>query len=399
MTLISDAIGLSLERSSWIRKMFEEGARLKAEVGADNVCDFSLGNPILEPPPKFYQSLKSLLENPPPGLHRYLPNPGLPEVRAYVARTLTEEFAPEGGPAYEAGQVVMTCGAAGGMNVALKAMLNPGDEVLTLTPYFVEYDFYVDNHGGKLVRVPTTEDFQIDLEALQGAITPRTRALIINSPNNPTGVVYGHDSLRALADLLTKASTRIGRNIVLLSDEPYRRLVYDDTPVPWLPALYDHTLVINSHSKDLGLAGERLGYVAANPRMEDPQKLVEALVLANRILGFVNAPALIQRLLPHLHGESVDVNFYRENRDKLVAPMREMGYEMVMPQGAFFLFPRSPIKDDVAFVQAAQKEHLLLVPGSGFGGPGHFRISYAVPPEVIDRALPLLDKVLKQVRG
>jgi aspartate aminotransferase len=392
--VVAEAVRNSLERASWIRRMFEEGARLKAEFGPENVFDFSLGNPILEPPPEVHQALRSLLADPAPGLHRYLPNAGLPEVRAYIAASLAGAtglpFTPE--------QVVITCGAGGALNVLLKALLNPGDEVVTFAPYFVEYDFYAANHGGTLVRARTDAGFQIDLAALEAVVNERTRAVLINSPNNPTGVVYPRAALQALADFLHQASARYGRPIFLVSDEPYRRLVFDGVEVPWLPPLYEHTVVLTSYSKDLGLAGERVGYLAVSPRAEECALLCEALVMANRILGFVNAPALIQRVLPMVKDALVDVGFYQRQRDRLLAPLREMGYEAVTPQGAFYLFPRSPIEDDVAFVRAAQAERLLLVPGSGFGGPGYFRISLSVPEAVVDRALPLFEKVLRQVR-
>jgi len=394
-SVIADAVRASMERSSWIRRMFEEGARLKAEHGADNVYDFSLGNPILEPPPQVRAALQRLVADPTPGVHRYIPNPGLPAVRAHVAAQLAEAT----GLPYEAGHIVMTCGAAGAVNIALKALLNPGDEVVTLSPYFVEYDFYAANHGGRLVRAETDADFQIDLAALERVVTPRTRALLINSPNNPTGVIYPEASLRALADFLRAAGKRHGRPIFLLADEPYRNLVFDGNTVPWLPPLYEHTLVLTSYSKDLGLAGERIGYVAASPHATEVDALLDAMVLANRVLGFVNAPALIQRVLPLVGDARVDVAYYQRMRDRLLAPLREMGYEVVTPGGAFYLFPKSPIPDDVAFVRAAQAERLLLVPGSGFGRAGYFRISLAVSEDVIERALPVFQRVLAQARG
>ena len=392
--VVADAVRSSLERSSWIRKMFEEGARLKAQHGAENVYDFSLGNPILEPPAEVHEALRELIDRPSPGLHRYIPNAGLPGVRAHVAAELEQET----GLPYTADHVVLTCGAAGAVNCALKALLNPGDEVVTFAPYFVEYDFYAANHGGKLVRAETDAEFQIDLDALDRVVNERTRALLINSPNNPTGVIYPEQRLRALADYLGDASRRFGRPIFLLADEPYRRLVFDGNTVPWLPPLYDHTVLITSYSKDLGLAGERIGYAAVHPRAAEGALLMDALVLANRVLGFVNAPALIQRVLPLVGGALVDVGYYQRMRDRLLAPLREMGYEVVTPGGAFYLFPKSPIPDDVAFVRAAQAKRLLLVPGSGFGRAGYFRISLAVTEDVIDRALPVFDQVLREVR-
>lgn len=392
---ISSAMVRAIEGSSWIRRMFEEGGRLKEEHGAENVCDFSLGNPVLEPPEAFRQALRGLVDDPTPGRHRYPPNAGLPEVRSYLAGELARETGLDYGPE----ELIVTCGAAGGLNIVLKALLDPGDEVVAFAPYFVEYDFYASNHGGRLVRAETDVNFQLDMEALEGAITGRTRAVIINSPNNPTGAVYPLEALVELAELLTRASRRHGRPIFLLSDEPYRRIVFDGVEPPWLPPLYDNTIVVASHSKDLGLAGERVGYAAVSPHCEGRRELAEAMTLANRVLGFVNAPLLIQRVLPLLQGVWAEVDYYRSLRDSLLPPLREMGYQVVEPQGAFYLFPRSPIPDDVAFVKAAQRERLLLVPGSGFARKGHFRIALCVTPEVIGRALPLFEKVLRESAG
>ena len=392
--VVADAMRESMKRASWIRKMFEEGARLQAEHGPENVFDFSLGNPILEPPAELRRALLLLLDDPRPGMHRYIPNAGLPEVRDSIA----VQLAAETGLPYTADHVVMTCGAAGALNIALKSLLNPGDEVVAFAPYFVEYNTYAANHGGKLVRAATNDAFQIDIEALNRVVTERTRAVLVNSPNNPTGVVYGEEALRALADFLRETERRYGRPIVLLSDEPYRKLVFDGQTVPWIPPLYDHTVIVTSHSKDLGLAGERIGYAAVSPRTAECELLCEALVIANRTLGFVSAPALIQRVLPLLKGLSVDVAYYQRIRDRMLAPLREMGYEMVTPGGAFYLFPKSPIPDDVAFVRAAQAERLLLVPGSGFDGPGYFRISLAVNEDVVERSLPVFDKVMRKFR-
>lgn len=393
--IVAEALRNSMDRASWIRDMFTEGARLKAEHGEENVFDFSLGNPILEPPEAVLEALRELVNDPSPGSHRYIPNAGLPAVRQYIAESLKTSTSLD----YTAEHIVVTCGAGGAINVALKALLDPGDEVVTLCPYFVEYDFYAANHGGKLIRAETREDFQIDLETLEAAITARTRAVIVNSPNNPTGVVYPGEDLRALAGLLRAASKKHGRPIALISDEPYRNLVFDGLLVPWIPPLYEHTLLVTSHSKDLGLAGERIGYLAVSPSLDHAALFCQAAVMANRILGFVNAPALFQRLLPMVAGVSVDVGYYQGLRDRLLKPLREMGYQVVTPQGAFYLFPKSPIPDDVAFVRAAQGERLLVVPGSGFGRAGHFRISFAVTPEVVERALPAFEKVIRQVEG
>jgi aspartate aminotransferase len=396
MTLVvSEAMARSMEASSMIRKLFEEGARLKAQYGENAVHDFSLGNPMLEPPARFREALFELLKSGKPGLHRYIPNAGIPEVRAYVANELKAET----GLPFQASHTVMVCGAGGGLNVVFKAMLNPGDEVISPAPYFVEYDRYVENHGGKLRFAKTTPDFQLDLAALDDAVTDRTRAVIINSPNNPTGVVYPESALRALGDWLRRVSQMLGRPVFLISDEPYRKVAFDGIIVPSVFPLYDDSIVVTSHSKDLGLAAERIGYVAVHPRAAEAELLGNALVLANRILGFVNAPALMQRVLPMLKGEMVDVSRYQALRDRMLPALRNMGYQCVTPQGAFYLFPKSPIPDDVEFCKACQEEKLLVVPGSAFQGPGHFRIALCVELPVIERALPVFEKVIRRFKA
>ena len=388
--LVAQEMQEAMTRSSWIRKMFEEGARLKAEFGAHNVYDFSLGAPILPPPLELHEQLQALVALPVPGMHGYLPNAGLPEAREAIGQHLAQQT----GLAFSADRVLMTCGAAGGLNVVFKALLNPGDEVMTLAPYFVEYGFYAANHGGRLVTVPSDEAFQPDPAAIEAAITPHTRVLLLNSPHNPTGVVYGEAVLRQVAEVLKSASEKHGRPIYLVSDEPYRALVFDGVDVPWLPKLYPHTIVVTSHSKDLGLPGERIGFAAVSPLAADGELLMNAMILANRILGFVNAPALIQRVLPALVGKTVDASYYQRLRDLLVEPLQQMGYEVVSPQGAFYLFPKAPGGDDIAFAQKAQEKRLLVVPGTGFGRPGHFRISYSVPAKTIAQALPVFAELI-----
>jgi len=383
----------AMERSSWIRKMFEEGARLKAEFGADAVCDFSLGNPNLEPPEAFRRALRELVEHDRPGSHGYMPNAGYPEVReAVAARVAREQQAP-----VEGRHVVMTVGAGGALNVVLRAILEPGDEVVTPRPYFVEYDFYLDNHGGTLKSVPTTRDFDLDVGALEQAVTARTRAVLLNSPNNPTGKVYSRKNLAELAELLARKSKEHGRVIHVLSDEPYRRIVYDGLEVPAVFPLFPDAFVCSSHSKDLSLPGERIGHVAVNPAGRAPDTLVGALTLTNRILGFVNAPALMQRAVARVQDASVDIGFYQRNRDALWEGLTDAGYACHKPEGAFYLFPRSPIPDDVAFVRELQKERILAVPGTGFGGPGHFRLAYCCAPEIVERSLPGFRRALVRV--
>ncbi len=380
-----------VQRQSWIRKMFEEGAKLKAELGAENVFDFSLGNPDVPPPTAFKETLKALA-NDPATPHGYMPNSGYPAVRQAVANYLAQE---QGVPLALA-QVVMVSGAAGGLNTVFRALLNPGEEVVCPAPYFVEYNAYVGNHGGVLKTVPSRPDFSLDLAGLDKACNEKTRAVLINSPNNPTGVVYGAAEIAALGEMLEKASRRLGRRIYLVSDEPYRKIVYDGVKVPSVLAAYPHSVVVSSYSKDLSLAGERLGFVAVNPAAEDAATLVEVIVLANRILGYVNAPSLIQLAVARIQGESVDPHIYQRRRDRLYGALSGMGYQVVKPQGAFYLFPRSPLADDVKFVGLLKEERVLVVPGSGFGGPGHFRISYAVPEATIEKSLAGFERALKK---
>ncbi len=384
-----------MENASWIRKMFEEGTRLKQIHGADKVFDFSLGNPNVPPPDVVHVKLRELVAGLTPGMHGYMPNAGLPDTRAAVAAQLSKEK----GIALAAEQVVMTCGAAGGLNIILKSLLDPGDEVLTPIPCFVEYGFYADNHGGILKTVPTHDDFTLNLEALEQHIGARTKVVLINSPNNPTGQIYSAASLAQLGELLRQRSREYSRPIYLVSDEPYCKIVYDGNEVPSIFAFYENSLIASSYSKDLSLPGERLGFVVVHPESADMSALVGALTLANRILGFVNAPALQQRLITGLQGVCVDVSLYRRKRDRLVASLRAAGYDLINPPGAFYLFPKSPMADDVAFVRLLQEENILVVPGSGFLGPGHFRIAYCVDDRTIEGALPGFQRALERAKN
>ncbi|GAB4262663.1 MAG: pyridoxal phosphate-dependent aminotransferase [Thermoleophilia bacterium] len=378
-----------IEHSSWIRRMFEEGTRLKALHGADKVFDFSLGNPNLEPPEEFDRVMQELLADPRPGLHGYMANAGYEFTREAVAAFVSEEQAVK----VPSSNVVMTGGAGGALNVVFKAILEPGDEVLVPKPYFVEYGFYVDNHGGVLKPVDSTPEFDLDLDAIEAAITPRTRAVLINSPNNPSGRVYPAEAVRALGGLLEHKWLETGRIIYLVSDEPYRHIVYDGLSVPPVMSAYTNTIVTTSYSKDLSLSGERIGFLAVHPDIPEVGRLMAGLVMANRILGFVNAPALMQRAVARLQGVKVDVGFYQRNRDVLWHELQEAGFTVPRPDGAFYLFPKAPTDDDVAFVRELQERLVLVVPGSGFGGPGHFRISYCVSHATVDGALPILRDV------
>ena len=385
----------AIERSSWIRKMFEEGARLKALHGADKIFDFSLGNPDLEPPGRFREELSSIVAELPVGGHGYMPNAGYEETRAAVAGYVSQEQKVE----FNSDYVIMTCGAAGGLNCIFKALLDPGDEVIVSAPYFVEYGFYAENHGGQIRVVPTREDFTLDLEAVEAAINNRTKVVLINSPNNPTGQIYDERSLAKLGELLTDYSKKLGRTLYLVSDEPYRKIVYDGIQVPSILRAYENSILTTSYSKDISLPGERLGYLVVHPEADQAEALIAGMILANRILGFVNAPALMQRVVRHLQGACVDVAIYQARRDLLCQGLAEAGYEFIRPQGAFYLFPKSPIADDVAFVRLLQEENVLVVPGSGFGAPGYFRICYCVDEKIIKKSIPSFAKARQRALG
>jgi len=379
-----------LAKSSWIRKMFEEGARLKAEHGADKVFDFSLGNPNLPPPEKFNEILRDTVDSCGLGDHCYMPQAGYPQVCVSIAEYLTtEQEVP-----VTCDDIIMTCGAAGALNVILKALLDPGDEVVTPMPCFVEYRFYADNHGGVLKMVPTRPDFSLDIDALEQAITEKTKVVLINSPNNPTGQIYSKQDLDALGKLLRDKYSQYGRVIYLVSDEPYRKIVFDDAYVPSIFKSYNDAIIATSYSKDISIPGERIGFAAVNPTATHKATLMAGMVLTNRILGFVNAPALMQRVVACMQGLSVDIGEYKRKRDLLCDGLADAGYDFVTPPGAFYLFPRTPIADDVEFVKALQKELILVVPGSGFAGPGHFRIAFCVDDQTIVNALPGFARVM-----
>ena len=389
---ISVKIKEYMERASWIRKMFEQGLELKSKLGADKVFDFSLGNPNLEPPDEVRKAILEVMGDERPGKHAYMPNAGLKETREAVANSLSKEHSIK----LTGEQVVMTCGAGGALNVALKTILDPGDEVLVLSPYFVEYFFYIDNHNGIGQLVQTNEDFTLNIKAIEAAITPRTKAIIINSPNNPSGRIYDEPSLKKLGQLFEIIKQNNNRTIYLLSDEPYSKLAYDGAIVPSVFQSYPYSIVVTSYSKDLSLPGERIGYAAVNPRMENWKEMIDGLTFCNRILGFVNAPALMQRILPKLQGVHVDVSEYQRKRDNLCRGLAAAGYSFVKPEGAFYLFPKSPIPDDVLFVNSLLQENILAVPGMGFGTPGYFRLAYCVPDRTIEGSIEGFRKAIKK---
>lgn len=385
MKILATDIQGYLEHSSMIREMFEAGRQLKAQYGEDAVCDFSLGNPDLPAPAAVRDGLAALSKDAEkPFTFGYMPNAGYPSAREALAEHLSKEqgvpISPEG--------LILSCGAAGGMNALFRAILEPGDEVLCPAPYFVEYGFYVANHGGQLKTVPALPpEFDLDLDGMEQAIGPKTRAVIINSPNNPTGALYSRETLMKLAEILTRKSREFGRPILLVSDEPYRFLCYDCAEVPSVLPLYPYSVVISSFSKNLSLAGERVGYVVPSPSMPEHLELMNALTLTNRILGFVNAPAVGQRLMAHALGSQVNVTVYAERRKAMTRVLDEVGFDFAMPKGTFYFFPKAPGGDDKAFIAALLEERILAVPGSGFGFPGYFRLAFCVGEEIIHRSL------------
>lgn len=384
---ISQNVRRAMEESSWIRRMFEAGDAMRR--AGKPVFDLSLGNPDLPPPDGFYQALALEASLRRSGIHGYMPNAGLEQTREAVASRATALQ----GTLLSAGDIVMTCGAGGALNVALKALLNPGDKVLVSAPFFVEYRFYATNHGGELVVVPTKEDFDLDLDAIEAALDG-VAVVIINSPNNPSGRVYPESTVRALGELLDRKSIDRGAPIYLISDEPYRGVTFGDVTVPPVLSAYPNSIVCTSYSKELSLAGERIGYIAVHPAASDRDALVGAAIFANRILGFVNAPALMQRVLPHILGSRVDIATYAKRRQLLCDALEDAGYEFFPPEGGLFLFPKAPGGNDVAFVYRLQEQGILAVPGSGFGSPGYFRLAFCVDTSIIEGALPGLRRAI-----
>jgi len=385
-----------METSSWIRRMFEDGIELKKQYGAENVFDFSLGNPNVAPPDRFRELLAAVVEECgcTPGAHMYMQNVGYADTRTEIAAYLSRGHAVP----LSADHIVMTCGAGGALNVVFKTLFDPGDEIVIPKPFFAEYTFYVDNHGGIPVFVDTNGDFSLNLDAVERAVTGRTKAVLINSPNNPTGKVYDQRSIDGLAALIDEKQREFGTEIYLVSDEPYSTIVYDGIMVPSILKACKNSLLITSYSKSLSVPGERIGYIAVNPGAAGVEKIIGGLTLSNRILGFTNAPALMQRVVGRMQGVYVDVEHYRRKRDLLCDGLWQAGFEFEPPGGAFYLFPRTPIDDDVAFVRALQKKNILVVPGRGFGGPGHIRICYCVDDATIINAMDGFAAVMKQYR-
>jgi aspartate aminotransferase len=390
---VSNRVKKGMEIGSWIRRMFEEGIAMKNQFGAENVYDLSLGNPIMEPPPEFKREIKRLAENPFKGMHGYMANAGYPETRAAVGEQLTRET----GIKLTEKDIIMAVGAAGAINVALKTILDPSDEVLLFIPWFVDYFNYVENHDGLVKPVPTDENFMPRLDVLEATITPRTKALLINSPNNPTGVLYNADLMQKMTDVLRKKEKEYGTEIFIVSDEPYKKIIYDGLKYPSPLNFHRHSIIATSHSKDLSIPGERIGYVALHPDCEQHDEIMTGLVFCTRVLGFINAPAFMQNVIRRIQQVTIDVGEYQRHRDYLYENLTDMGYQVNKPQGAFYIFPKCPIEDDVAFIHELQQEHrVLAVPGIAFGQTGYFRLVYCVDDHTLECSMPGLAALAKK---
>lgn len=380
-----------MKNNSAIRMMFEEGNKLAAKYGRENVFDFSLGNPSVPAPAEVNQAIQDIVkEEDSLFVHGYMSNAGYEDVRETIAQSLNRRF----GTSFHAGNILMTVGAASGLNVILKTLLNPGEQVITFAPYFVEYGSYVRNYDGELVVVsPNTVDFQPNLVEFEEKINEKTKAIIINTPNNPTGVIYSEETLQKIAAILEKKQKEFGTSIVLLSDEPYRELAYDGAVVPYVTKYYRNTVVCYSYSKSLSLPGERIGYLVIPDELEDSATVITAAAIANRVLGSVNAPSLMQKVIQKCVDAEVDVAAYDRNRLALYNGLKECGFECIKPQGAFYLFVKSPVADEKQFCEAGKKYNILMVPGSSFACPGYVRLAYCVSYDTIQNSLPEFKKL------
>ena len=393
--MISERMKPYVNNNSAIRAMFEEGNRLKALYGEDKVFDFSIGNPNVPAPDCVQETIIDLVKNMDPVvLHGYMNNAGFEDVRQSIAESLNRRF----GTNFAAKNLIMTVGAASGLNITFKALLNPGDEVIVFAPYFLEYGAYVKNYDGVLVEVsPDTSTFQPNLEEFKSKINEKTKAVIVNNPHNPTGVVYSEDTIKKLAAILEEKEKEVVHPIYLISDEPYRELAYDGVEVPYLTKYYKDTIVGYSYSKSLSLPGERIGYVVIPDELDGSDEVIQAATIANRILGSVNAPSLIQKVVGRCVDAAVNVEYYDRNRKTLYEGLTKLGFECVKPQGAFYLFVKSPTKDEKEFVEAAKKYNILMVAGSSFACPGYVRLSYCVSYESIQNSLPEFAKLAKEL--
>ena len=395
--MIADKMKALVKNSSAIRAMFEEGKIMAAKYGAENVYDFSLGNPNVPAPVQVKEAIIEEAEREDPiVLHGYMSNAGYEDVRQAVAESINKKF----DTAFSVKNIIMTVGAAGGLNVILKTLLNPGDEVIAIAPYFGEYNSYVSNFDGKLVVVsPNTETFQPNLTELEEKLTARTKAVIVNSPNNPTGVIYSEETIQAMAEILRKKQKEFGTDIYLISDEPYRELAYDGAEVPYLTKYYENAIIGYSFSKSLSLPGERIGYLVIPDEAADSEDVISAAGTATRILGYVNAPSLMQKAVAKCLDAQADVPYYDRNREDLYNGLKEMGFECIKPQGAFYLFMKSPVADEKVFCEAAKKQHILIVPGSSFACPGYVRIAYCVAHETIINSMPGFKALAEEFLG
>ena len=392
--MISEKMIAMVSNSSAIRAMFEEGKKMAAKYGAENVYDFSLGNPNVPAPKEVRDAIEEIINKEDSLMvHGYMSNSGYEDVRKAIADSINSKFA----TAFTEENILMTVGAAGGLNVIFKTLLNPGDEVLTFAPYFGEYRSYVANFDGVLNAVPAnTVDFQPNLAEFEKMITEKTKAVIVNTPNNPTGVVYSEETIIKMADIMRAKQEEYGTNIYLVSDEPYRELAYDGVEVPYLTKYYANTIVGYSFSKSLSLPGERIGYLVIPSEADDSELIIGAANVANRILGYVNAPSLFQRVIAKCLDAKVDVAYYDRNRETLYNGLREAGFSCIKPEGAFYLFVKSPVENEKEFCEAAKKYNLLIVPGSSFACPGYVRLAYCVAYETIVNSLPKFKELAKE---
>jgi aspartate aminotransferase len=368
--------------SSAVTRMFEE------KVGEREIYDFTLGNPEIETPAKFTEELRRIVNNPFSGMHRYTPLAGYTKTREAIAKTISKEH----GLSFSAQHVIMTAGCAGALNVALKALLNPGEEVIILAPSYLEYPYYIDNHSGVCRIAETNQDFTINIDNIASQINSGTKAIILNSPNNPTGEIYSEKTLESVAKLLYEKSQEFGKDIFLIFDEAYRDIVYDGIKLPDIFKIYSRTIIAAAYSKPLSIPGERIGYAAINPEMEEARDIIEAMTFANRILGFINAPALMQQVITNIQGVRVDISEYQERRDFFCDALEDFGYSFIRPKGTYYIFPKSPV-DDLVFARELSREGILVFPGTVFGRSGYFRIAFCVKKETIEKSLDGFRKV------
>ncbi len=390
--MISKNMKELVKNNSVIREMFEEGKKLVKQYGKDNVYDFSLGDPSIEPPSNVDEAIIESLNN--KKSHAYMSNSGYEDVRTIIANSLNRRFETN----FDMKNIIMSVGAAGGLNVVLKSIIDPDDEVIVLIPYFMEYRNYIKNYNGKIIEVKCDENFEPDMIDFENKITNKTKAIIINNPNNPSGIVYSKNTINKIADILTKKESEYNKSIYLISDEPYREIVYDGIEVPYITKYYNNTIVVYSYSKSLSIPGERIGYIVVPTEADDFEDLIEAVSISTRILGFVNAPALLQRVVAKCVDLTSDISEYKRNRDVLYNGLISCGYECKKPQGAFYLFMKSPIKDEKEFCKIAKKYNILMVPGSSFACPGYVRLAYCTDLKIIENSIPKFKELIEEIK-